>query len=270
MSSNLDLVNSSKYYERCEKIWSNYKLYSMCAATPRMGFELTGITYPNKNFGDVAASFYWRGESVLEHQAKTAWLTSRFISNFPNFFSGTTEREVSTWAWNMLMVGLCHDAGEVVNGDIPDDGRPEHDAKDGVEMKIFRELSESLNPIDATVETIIYERFQRKNSFEGRALYAIDKLEAVLTLILLETYGKFGSIANKSVETRQDKYYEKIAGTDNATDVWGVHMIDCIWGYPDYIVEPVLTLFKVALLDVRKRLPDWWDREYLVLKWLAE
>lgn len=244
--------------ETCKAIWQAYKMYAETARVQRSGFVLTGVAdtpiYPD----EVTAAFKARGESGLEHQAKVAWLTATFASNFPFYFG--IDRQPANF-WSLVTVALCHDVGETVIGDIPDDGRPEHDAKDADELEAFRALAMAFGPYDHCACAAMFEHFQKRDSISGKALYALDKLDAVLTLIFLESYGCYGSIFAKPSPTDLDRYFMTVTGTDNVADCWAAHFCMQIRDFPKIITKPVLTLLETAFRDVRGEIPAWWGKD---------
>ena len=234
----------------CKEIWNGYKLYALTAFVSRSGYELTGMTMAREGL-DVAETFEWRGESVLEHQAKVAWLTTVFQDNFPRYFTMEDPKHVT--------VALTHDVGEVVVGDIADDGNPKHGTKDADELKVFEMLSKAYGSECARLVNT-FKQFQTKQVRNGQALYALDKLEAVLMQIFLESYGVVGHMDKKPYETDLDRYFSEITGTDCPVDNWSAHFKWALRNCHDSVItEPVFMLIKVAILDVRGKEFEWWD-----------
>lgn len=133
------MIFLSSREEAYKRIWDGYRLYAGTAYVSRKGFELVGLTKDTEMPLPVAETFVRRGESAMEHQAKTAWLAMAFNDNFPLFFSDMDS--AYSLAYLMMTVGLCHDVGEVAIGDIPDDGNPLHDKKDAAEREVFKKTN---------------------------------------------------------------------------------------------------------------------------------
>ena len=249
-----------QYEEACQRIWEAYKLYAYHSFVLRTGHWLVGVTKPPLDWVDredfVGKTFYERSESDLEHQAKTAWLYSVFSSNFPNFFNKSVGC-YHDW-WLATVVANIHDTGEMV--DIPDDGNEQHGAKNNDEFLILEEFVKAYSKKDATDLLEVFMGFQDRSSRMGLALYALDKLEAVLMLLYLEEHGNCGYITNKPSPTDQDSYVMDVIKTSCATDCWAAHMVACIKDFPQEIVEPVMMLLDVAVCDVRGEEFPWLDK----------
>lgn len=236
--------------ETCERIWSGYKLYASTAFVSRSGYELTGMAIGREGL-DVADIFEWRGESVLEHQAKVAWLVTAFRDNFPRYFTTDDPR--------YLTVALTHDVGEVEVGDIADDGNPKHGTKDAEELRVFQKLAETYG-LEGTRFVSVFKQFQEKQVRNGQALYALDKIEYVLMQIFLESHGKVGRLTKKPYETDLDSYFMKITGTDCPVDNCAAHLKWALRNCHDAVVtEPIFTLIRAAVKDVRGKDFEWWD-----------
>lgn len=250
--------------EACKRIWDGYVLYVCSAAVTRRGVEMLGLADSLGGSGkEVAEAFFYRGESDLEHQAKVGWLTLAFLNNFPGFFGELSNRSgFQPEIWSIITVALCHDVGEVGIGDIPDDGRPEHDSKSDTELRVFKTLMRAFCSYNASEATAVFERFQQKYSSTGAALFMLDKLEAVLTLLFLEKHGAIGNLENKANLTTQDKYFMEAAESNNPADVWAIHFKLVVQGgFSKSLSEPVLKMMETAFVDVRGKLPEWWNKE---------
>lgn len=245
------------YQEKCKKIWEGYRLYSATAYVIRKGFELVGLSEVGE-IENVKNTFLKRGESVLEHQAKTAWLCGVFASNFVDFFDGN-DMSLADF-WYLTTVLLCHDVGEVAIGDIPDDGGAARIDKDVTELKVLLGFTEAYDNVDSCILLDIFRSFQVKDTKYGEALYALDKLEAVMTLLLLERNGHTSVNLEKKYLTEADRYYMELTGTNCAADCWAAHLVVNTKGFSDVVTRPVLTLLETAMIDVRGGLPEWYCR----------
>ncbi len=154
----------------CERIWKGYQTYASCASVIRKGFELVGATNIINDELDLKSTFMRRGDSTLEHQAKTAWLASVFLSNFPEFFGKGITCETSPEVWVYITTALCHDVGESKIGDIPDDGNPLHDTKDTAELELFREFIYAYSFFDRRELLKTFKSFQEKKLTSGQGV----------------------------------------------------------------------------------------------------
>lgn len=246
-------------HEACERIWEGYKLYAGTAFVMRKGVELSGLTNRTEAVLDVVETFERRGESILEHQARVAWLYSALASNFPDGFS--VHQLMLTNAWLMMTVALSHDVGEIAIGDIPDDGNPLHDQKDDAELAMFQRLMPAYAPRDRSDLCAMFKSFQAKDSQCGKALHAVDKIEAVLHLLYLEIYDHYGVITQKPFVTEADQRFMRFTRSACTTDVWAAHVKSILIDYPEEIREPAFGLLDVAVRDVRGEMFEWWSEE---------
>ncbi len=239
------------YKNICRRIWEGYKTYAFGAAVIRKGFESFGATIDSNDSMHFNSIFFRRGESILEHQAKTAWLASVFTSNFPDFFGSKAVFRLAQSDWAIITTALCHDVGETEIGDILDDGNRLHDAKDEAELNVYKSFIKAYSYADQARLLDLFMAFQDKNSNPGRALYALDKTEAVLTNLILEKYGIKGDLSRKKNPTGRDLFYAEVTGSKLASDIWGSQMSSRLKNFPSAISEPVFTLLKVASYDIR-------------------
>lgn len=257
--------------EKCKRIWEGYKLYASTAYVSRKGFELVGMTELTDDRVPMNADeiFRRRGESGLEHQAKTAWLSVAFNENFPHYFADRWSSSNYSWfttyssAYLAIVVALNHDIGEVSTGDIPDNGNPLHDTKDAIEHEVFEKMVSNVCNRNKDEIMAVFDEFQDKNSLIGKAIYALDKIEAVLNLLFLEQYNHYGAMGIGPFVTEQDKRYMRMTHSSNATDCWAAHVKELLLDYPRNIMEPVFSLLQVAVEDVRGEMFEWWDQDPL-------
>ena len=250
-----------------KEIWDAYQLYASTCAVRRKGFELVGMTAPTPDeVPDIADSFVSRGESDLEHQAKVSWLASAIIGSGNDTFFELLPHQ-SARLWSIITVALCHDVGEISVGDIPHDGNALHDTKDEIEKEVFNKMADIYSPWNFRFLAVgNFKNFQDKTTHNGKAIYALDKLDAVLTQLLYEKHGCSGSILLKPEPTDSDNYYMQMTGTDNSADCWAAHTVSLIRDFPPQIKNVVLDLIDIAVHDVRGEPFDWWDKDILPYK----
>lgn len=246
------------YEEPCKRIWEGYKSYASGCGTMRKGFEVAGQACLTDDKACDIERFLSRGESILEHQAKVAWLCSIIVSNFPFIFY-LMDPQLSADAWYLMTVALTHDVGESEIGDIPDDGRVEHGHKDSLERDFYEKFAKAYNPFHQKRLLELFKQFQDKNSLYGQLLYSLDKTEFVLMALLLEKNWNYGCLKLKNPPTSQDEYFMRVTGTSVASDCWAAHTKTLLLPLPSVIQEPILTLIDVAVRDVRGKPFKWWN-----------
>ena len=265
-----------QYDAASKRIWESYQTYTRHSFVLRTGYFLIGAAQSPVTGEELSESelisrtFFERGESDLEHQAKTAWLCSVFANNYRNYFFGKeffikpTSEDFSKGViinyekWILVLVGLIHDTGETV--DIPDDGNALHGTNDADERAVIERFVEAYLPVTGSRLLRRFDEFQNKSTRMGKALFAIDKLEAILTLLYLEKHGCRGYITNKPNITERDKRTMDVIGVSCATDCWAAQAVEQIKKYPPEILEPVLSLLNIAAADVRGETFPWLDK----------
>lgn len=241
-----------EYRDFAERVWAGYKFYARGSSVIRKGFENTGVAIHADDSLDYAATFYRRSESDLEHQAKTAWLALVFMANLPWYFGGERYYTVPIDIWLRYNISLTHDSGEVEIGDIMDDGNPDHKTKDKAELEAFQKILIAYPEIYRQEAIGLFKAFQKKNTREGMAIAALDKLDAIFTNLYLEKCGLRGSIYDKPHPTELDIYYAEKYGSDAPADVWCAHMLDrTTKDFPPDIMEPIIAVVIAASIDVR-------------------
>lgn len=253
-----------KEFDEFDRIWMSYRMFKGEAEVPRSGYYLCHI-YPDP---DEKFTYHeWdrdgyrrekyitprdvRFESVLEHSAGVAHLVEDMATWFPKLFPDVDMAR---------KLALKHDIGELYTGDIADDGRPEHDQKERDEQAVFLEWLMNTQPEDTWEDTYqFYLEFQDKSTPRGQALYAADKLEAILQLLNYERCGWYGDVSLKNPPTEQDLKSSEITGTFNPTDVWAYHFKTIVWDQlnPE-ITLPFICVLDSAVTDVRGEWFPWW------------
>lgn len=260
MSTGIPRPSKLSYYE---EIWRGYKYFAESAFIMRSGYRMMGMTESDLGVDEhgIAKTFWRRGESVLEHSAKVAYLCSVFLKCFPSCFVSqeTGLVEMSFTDWSLMTTALLHDAGEIAIGDIPDDGNALRATKDARERKFFeREVASVYPEMSMWLLMENYDSFQKKNTLAGWMLYALDKLEAVLYLLWLEQYEMYGLITAKPLPTMQDKDFMQMTGTPCATDCWAAHLKVHLKKAPREVRSRVYGVLRAAAIDVRGEMFEWW------------
>lgn len=245
-----------------EHIWQGYKIFASASFVERSGHQLVGLADPVEAGESNVAMFRRRGESVLEHCAKTAYLLLALLSHFPGLFDSENVLggKIPADTWMLVTTMLTHDIGELATGDIPDDGNAAHDTKDEIERRFYcKEMAPMFSWNDSVYLRESYIDFQERKTFVGQLLYCLDKLEAILGLLLLEEQEARGFIDNKPFPTMQDEHYRFLTGTPNAIDCWAAHTKDRVKDFPAKATRHIFGILRAAVMDVRGEWFAWWD-----------
>lgn len=159
------------------------------------------------------------------------------------------------------MFMLMHDVGEIKRGDALDDGSGEHEARLKDEAEVFEEMLTYLPESEVEWFRTMRERFENYEGHTAGLDKIIDKLEAILYLLFLETKGLFGWLRNKEYPSERDLKMAEFAGTDCCTDVWTVHYRTMAEKVPVDIREVANSILRQSFLTVRGEVPQAFTRD---------
>ena len=253
----------SKDSEIYVRIWRGYSVFAATMFVIRSGHYLIGLADEPPRDETVSQRFTRRGESICEHAAKVTYLCLAFMSHFPDLFDleDDSREHITADIWLVVMTALLHDNGELATGDIPDDGNAMHESKDLAEQQFFNNhVAPAFSWKDFIRIKQSYADFQNRSTHNGRILYCLDKIEAVLSLLTLERADAYGIYTAKPAPTAQDRHYALLTGTSCSTDGWAAHIKDLIRNFPVEITSHIFALLRVAVEDVRGEWFEWWDK----------
>lgn len=236
---------------RAEYAWEAYRMAKQQSRVIRSGFALYGIY-------DVAdGGFdYDRSESDLEHAAGVTELVSAISRWWPELIP-LDER------WLYLEMARCHDIGETVIGDCPDDGTQDVVIKHANERDIFDLYTENI-PFDEQ-ETLrqFFIEFQTQCTRRGQIMYLADKLEAVLQALIYESEHRGGILGGEPTHqpSERDMIFLQESNSPQAVDIWAYHFYSMTEqveeNYPG-VITPFIEILAEAVLMVRGVWFDWW------------
>ncbi len=239
------------------RIWEGYKQFKTLAYVVRSGFGYYGV-YPihpddlKPRQGRKALP-----ESDLEHVAGMMKLIRLISWYYPEIIP--KER-----LDDYLYGAEIHEMGEVITGDIPDDGtRNEHD-KDFLEtVEIRRYLSKCAPNEEMGRGMQIYKEMRDKNTEFGRALYFIDKLEAILQGIYYESIGHPGRISFKQNNygqlSKREKNQREYTNSDRMVDAWSHGFLAKAESLKFEHTDEFFAIILAAIREVRGRPFSWID-----------
>ena len=222
------------------KIWQAYKMIG------ETSFVMRGGTTACEVLKEIPLdNLYEKAEMVAEHQLRSAWLMGQILMNFPSLLP----RE--EW-FDQVMFLMTHDVGEIRLGDQLDDGSGMREQAAAIEKEVTDEFYGWYPKADRERYKEKQARFER---YEGQAdglAKGVDKLEAVLYLLLLETKGIRGSILAKEHPSKRDIKIAEQIGSYCCTDVWATHLRKA-WQMLDFGVRNVILyqLMEVGFSDAR-------------------
>ena len=161
-------------------LWDNWNKYDDLDGVYRQGFLKARV----HGYGNEAKELIekYHTETTLVHSGRAAMLFSDMMDLYPSWYQGIDK-------YIALKVILNHDIGELVVGDVCDDGRKEHDEKKDPEWlavidhySVFPE--EVYLPCKYT-----HREFDEAKTFLGQSIKLADKLDFLAKLIKLEGQG---------------------------------------------------------------------------------
>jgi 5'-deoxynucleotidase YfbR-like HD superfamily hydrolase len=189
-------------------VWMKYRDYKLHAEVIRAGFWAWGV------YGAEQAD---RGESDLEHIGGVRILLFLMAQFFPEVVG-------EDCLLDLLLLADFHELGELVLGDLMDDGTYDVDEKLSLEravaVKWFDGLPNNSKYID------LYDGFANLSSVSGRLVRLADKVEAVLQGLIYEAEGRGGSLSMKRYPSTRDQVYAARMGSDSLVDIWGLNYFE--------------------------------------------
>lgn len=233
-----------------EKIWQTYKFYKAESHVVRSGFGLYGIYAYDRLVPFVIN----KPESDLEHSAGVAMLIHLLAIFCPELIPPA---ELASF----MLAAEAHEIGEVLIGDIPDDGQRDEALKIKQEKAAVAKFAEALPEVVRADLLKFFDEFDDKSSKRGRILYCADKIEAVLQGLLYESKGLVGDIRCKEHIVKlseQDQRGVAKSGSFRLADIWAVHFVEKVRKYPE--AEIFLEILDVAVHDVRGEGFAWMEQ----------
>lgn len=231
---------------------------------------------PGKPVATDLEDKYERSEFVDEHEGRTAWLHSKirlWMIYLPwvgyhrhhnehsvawgftdaDWFLMECQKSLASLAMEQAFL-LEHDTGEIKNGDVPADGRPEYAEHIAAETEVMEEVFAADPP-----ELVPMFRTMRQNfeSFraDGGAMKVCDKVEALMFLLFLESKGHIGHTILRPHPSDGDLKACEILGTDVNTDVWCLRFRIQTKSLPEAVTGPYVDVLTAQFQKVRGEIP---------------
>lgn len=172
-------------------LWDNWNKYDDLDSVYRQGF----LKIKAYGYGDEIENLIdkFHAESTLIHSARTAMFFSDMMDLWPSYFKDV-DRYVA------LKVVLNHDIGELIVGDVCDDGRKAHKDKGQAEWGAVIEHYAKFKDETYLPYKFVHREFEDANTFLGQSIKLADKLDFLAKLIKMESQG---------YNLNNDEYYSK-------------------------------------------------------------
>lgn len=216
----------------------------------RIGFQLSGC-YGKEAIAEVSKPkggfFKDRQQSDLEHCAGCMYLIIGLSIFYPEIFTPLSKAEAARYGGERSVFKLLmrllgdHELGELKSGDIASDGTRDEAKKDQEELEFVMDLCKlcKIPSEDLALIVTLFKEMQEKSSRLGKTGYLIDKVDAVLFNLYLESIGKTGWTNAKPNVTELDLKAYGITKDMRAADIWLCNML---------ITNPQLVLFEFTKL----------------------
>lgn len=240
-----------------QKIWRGYSQFKSLAYVVRTGFGYSGVysIYPNelkpgKNRKPLP-------ESDLEHVAGMMKLIRLISWYFPDIIP---KEQLD----DFLFGAEIHEMGELLTGDIMDDGARNENDKNFIEMVEIREYLRNYAPEEEYSRGLkLFKEMQEKKTDFGLTLYFIDKLEANLQAIYYELLGRPGRLSYKEKNygplSDRDKRQRNFTGSDKITDNWAYGLIEKMEKAHFKYAKEFYEIMSAAIQETRKAPFSWID-----------
>lgn len=234
-------------------LWNNWSKYDDLNNVYRQGFLVARIY----GFGKEATSTLekYHAETTLVHSGRTAMVFSDMMDLWPDYFKDVDK-------YSALKVALNHDVGELLVGDVVDDGREEHSHKKGPEWEAMQNHYFNLPEQSYLKSKEIHREFENANTFLGQSIKLVDKLDFIAELIKLNSDGYITT--NRKYFTKGDLalceeigYYDLIDGCAN-------HLRHLMHDYrfDQRLVQIAVQFLTCGLRTIDRPFFKWWNSRF--------
>lgn len=266
-----------------ERVWRGLITQRLQDMTVRSGLVYCGV-YPDTKMPEQPPASYdpvgqivYTGigrdipETVTCHVRSCIALTRLLSCEFPALF----EPDLIATRDSMIGVFEYHDGDEPFSGDTPDDGSQDKQTKNQRELQTFLRNIACLSDEDYKAQLIktfvhfqyctpphaLYSGWTARDRDIAQLTRLIDKVDAVLSTLLVERAGHAGRLSYKAHHygnvTDDDAHYIELCGTDCIADTWAAHFLYSFHEY--YGFQEILSVLHAAVLEVRGAWYPWWD-----------
>ncbi|MBQ6410122.1 HD domain-containing protein [Candidatus Saccharibacteria bacterium] len=231
-------------------LWDNWNKYDNLDSVMRQGFLKIKAYGYKKGIEEMLQRYH--SESTLIHSGRVAMLFSDMMDLWPAYYEGVDK-------YIALKVALNHDIGELVVGDICDDGREEHEDKKGPEWDAV--VSHYSNLDERTCQDCkdIHQQFDEANTFLGQSIRLADKLDFLAKLIKME--GQGFQLNNKKFYSSNDWALAREIDSYKFVDIVGNHLRhlinDC--NFDQRLVQIATGFIACGLHSINRPFFEWWQ-----------
>lgn len=196
-------------------------------------------------------------DNDLSHGARVAQMVSDLMDLWPMYYHDVDKACA-------VRVALNHDIGELVVGDMLDDGCKEHDLKKNPEYqavdRYFRRMPDEVyyRCMD------YYNQFSKSDTFLGQSIRLMDKLDFLGKLIKLEGEGMIGKLSNKVNPSKRDLEFALEIDSDDYVDIVARGLLKIFQddNFDYRLVQIGVSFLTCALREIGRPFYPWWPKEY--------
>lgn len=230
-------------------LWDNWYKYDDLDDIYRQGFlKIKAYGYGNKAKKTIKK---YHVDSTLTHSGRTAMLFSDMMDLWPSYFKDIDK-------YLALKVALNHDIGELVVGDVPDDGRKAHELKKDPEWEAIMNHYFNLPDEVYLMCKDIHWQFEEARTFLGQSIKLADKLDFVAKLIRMEGQGyNLNAKAHFSVN---DWVLARETGNHNFVDIVANHLRHMMKKnhFDKRLVQIAIGFITCGLDSIYRPFFEWW------------
>lgn len=230
-------------------LWDNWNKYDDLDNVMRQGFlKIRAYGFGGEKQNQIQK---YHVESTLVHSGRSAMLFSDMMDLWPSYFEGIDK-------YTALKVALNHDVGELVVGDVCDDGRKEHEEKKDSEWEAIIDHYYRLREKSYLDCKEIHRQFEDADTFLGQSIKLADKLDFLAKLIKMESQGY--DLNNKEFYSKNDLELAKEINCHRFVDIVGNHlrhlMLD--YNFDQRLVQIAIQFLTCGLRTIDRPFFKWW------------
>lgn len=236
-------------------LWDNWDKYDNLDQVYREGF----LKIRAYGYGDEARDLMdrYHAETTLIHSFRAALLFSDIMDLYPSYYKDVDK-------YTALKVALNHDIGELVVGDVCDDGRQEHEDKKyaewaAVERHYFCYEDETYLRYKA-----VHREFEDSSTFLGQSIRMADKLDFIAKLIKLESRGY--NLGQREHFAHGDFKYAEEINCYNFIDICANHLRHLMAEshFDERLTQICEQFLTCALKTVDRPFFEWWHQQFKI------
>ena len=232
-------------------LWDNWNKYDMLDSVFRQGFIKVRVYGEDPDIKWLIRKYH--AESTLTHSGRAAMLFSDMMDLWPTYYKGVDK-------YAALKVALNHDIGELIVGDVCDDGCAEHEDKKEPEWGAIVYHYSQFQDENYLKYKDIHQQFEDTSTFLGQSIKLADKLDFVAKLIKLE--GEGVKFTKSTYFSEKDWELAKEIHVRNFVDIVANHLRHLLkdGNFDQRLVLIAEEFLACGLASANRPFFNWWHR----------